>query len=174
MSPDHPSIPHYEPFRLVEVRVGRRGGLWTVQFGRDESTRSDFDRFLTDAKIQEHRHFIPLSLLLDDMVENTGYQPEDFKHDGYLDDVTGYVRPPEHRHNLELRLYCARLSRQLLIVGAGCIKRGGGRAEFHRNCNGPLKRMEHVYLRVKESIDAGQTGYTDKGRRFAGKIYFED
>lgn len=160
MTPPHPSERSYGPFTLIEVTVGERGRLWTFRFDGQES---EFDRFQAARQINQHRQFEPLLLRLGDMVNRYGFRERDFKHRGYLDNVTGYPRvyledPGDH---LQLRLYCMRFSQKALVLGAGCIKEGGGSAIKYRGCEAAIQRTHYAYRLIKESIVKGLVSIAD-------------
>jgi len=151
----HPSERSYGPFILVEVEDGKRGRLWSFQF--DGQERSEFDRFQNASKIRCHPQFDNVLRQLDDLANRSGFREQGFKHERYLDNVTGYPRVTfsDPKEYLKLRLYCMRFSLRALVLGPGCIKEGRGDAESYPGCESAIQRTHYAYRILKQAIREG-------------------
>lgn len=155
----------FGPFRLIELvpMSGVNGKVYTIHYER--SKMSEFERFVSDPKMQSHKDFNETLQLIRTLAgkDGAGFSSRFFQHKGEYqkdsggEDVLGYAKAEKSRFRFSLRLYVARLSKNVLILGGGCIKPGGGPLAKFRNCRYSYDRIRLAYEKIQESIDAGTT-----------------
>lgn len=103
-------------FRIVPVRSGDAGSIYTIQFQGENET--EFDKFLINKEIaKEQDSLARLVAKLESMSDDYGFESELFKEEeGSRWDYV--VAIPEGK----LRLYCLRIENVLLVVGNGGVK----------------------------------------------------
>lgn len=174
-SSPHPADRPYGPFELVVVRRGTDATLYTIRFADREET--EFDRFLSAEKIVRNHFFEALVSRLRLSVDRYGFRPEFFEHGkGYDDGVLGYLRTWEGKipPPLTLRLYVARFSESVMIVGSGCVKNRGDRLEHSPDCAQPFYRLRNAYRRIMVSMELNEIILEPNDTEFFGRTQFEN
>ena len=162
----------YGPFELIHEDTARKGALYTIRF--DDREESEFHRFLNNSSFQNEAHYNPLLSFLDDMLERFGFQERFFKHRGYPD-ALGYLKKMDSKSDdyPTLRLYVIRWSESLLIVGSGCIKRGGGPLANYPGCSDAFNRLEYANRCIELGRKDGDMWVDPMHSQFCGTLHFE-
>ena len=168
----------FGPFRIVELQSlsGPQGHVYTIHF---ESSRvSEFEAFAADQKIRTHKDFGETVQLIRTLAgaDGAGFSPDFFEHRKYGKDdggsnILGYAKADKSKFEFSLRLYVMRFSRGVIILGGGCIKRGGGALRKNRNCNYRYDRVHKAFLAIANSIESGEVRIDQNG--ISGKTHID-
>lgn len=127
--------------------------FYSIRYSDNELSEAEnfFDKVLDDENLEEDVEI--LSKLIDRIGEN-GAEPRHFRHAGTRQDKVAAL--PEYLSSSNLRLYAIRLTKNIVIIGNGGIKKTKTYNEdpFLNECVETLKKIDRF---IDSRIRKGQT-----------------
>jgi hypothetical protein len=144
--------------------------FYSIRYSDNELSEAEcfFDKVLADEKLEEDVEI--LSKLIDKIGEN-GAEPRHFRHAGTRRDKVSAL--PEYLSSSNLRLYAIRLTKNIVIIGNGGIKKTKTYNEdpFLNECVETLKKIDYF---IDKRIEKGQTIIFRKELMGNLKFYIKD
>ncbi len=151
------------PFIIELVGIYKRVNLYTIRI--KSSTVTEFDKFLNDPIISQHKDFHKLIAKLDNILNKYGCEDNFFRYAS---------RPTDPVVELtygKLRLYCCKWSKSILIVGSGGVKSTRTYQEDPK-LNQCVEILKYVSDRLEQRIRNKEISINKKGL-FLGDLNFE-
>jgi hypothetical protein len=104
-------------FEIIQVSTGKRSTIYTIKIDGEEL--SELDKFLTNPEVNKEESKVPLRRITSDLIEeipNRGAREYYFE---YESSSTNAVCKLKHT---QLRLYCLRFGKLMVIAGNGGVK----------------------------------------------------
>ena len=132
------------PFQLELVKPGKKTCLYTVRMNDDNQT--EFDKFLANEEVRANQEFGAILVRIDEIADKYGAQERFFKlkESSALDTVAAIWRG-------DIRLYCCKYSKVILILGSGGIKKTRTYQEDDA-LNNSVKLMAEVSQAIDKKI----------------------
>lgn len=149
---------------IVEVGERKRVTFYSLQKEDKEKTETALflERYEHDAKYSEEFGALA-NIILE--IGNRGAFARYFRHER-----EAHALPPKFLYSNRLRLYCIRITDNIVILGGGCAKETRT-AQESADCKGPFTFMNQVSRAITRSIREGDLWIS--GDRLGGDLTIE-
>jgi hypothetical protein len=157
-------------FKIVEVSLGKRASVYTIQIEGEEQT--ELDKFLAKKEVQNEKEALEfIAYRLQATIPNKGAQKRFFdENEGKATDAVCKLKQSL------LRCYCLRFGKLMIIAGSGGIKpRNIRRRQDKDDLDKAVKILQYVEKRIEEAqkLDQFEFSYNDGRITKDSKIKFE-
>lgn len=151
-------------FIIELVKKDKRANLYSVRLSGSQAT--EFEKFINDPVISEHKDFTKLTAQLSSILSRYGCEDNFFRH------ASSPTDPVSELCYGKLRLYCAKWSKTILIAGGGGIKSTRTYQEDPL-LNQSVELLKYVSKLLEQRIRDKEIVFDQDGF-FSGDLTFEE